>query len=59
LLIDLLKKSELSSLTKVELSSELIDDFLWKLSLINLDVLNVFSTIKLYLKDADWLLLIL
>lgn len=59
LLIDLLKKSEFGSLTEVELSSELIDDFLWELSLVNLDVLNVFSSIKLDLEDADWLLFLL
>ena len=59
LLIDLLKKSEFGSLTKVELSSKLIDNFLWELSLVNLDVLDVFSSIKLDLKDADWLLFLL
>ena len=59
MLIDLLKKSEFGSLTKVELSSKLIDNFLWELSLVNLDVLDVFSSIKLDLKDADWLLFLL
>ena len=59
MLIDLLKKSEFCSLAKVELSSELIDNFFWELSLVNLDVLNVFSSIKLDLEDADWLLLFL
>lgn len=59
LLIDLLKESELSSLTKIELSSELIDDLFWELSLVNLDVLDVLSTIELNLEDADWLLLLL
>jgi len=59
LLIDLLKKSEFCSLAKVELSSELIDNFFWELSLVNLDVLNVFSSIKLDLEDADWLLFLL
>ena len=59
MLVDLLKKSEFSSLTKVELSSELIDDLLWELSLIDLDVLNVLASVKLDLEDADWLLLLL
>ena len=59
MLIDLLKKSEFSSLTKVELSSELIDDLLWKLSFVNLDVLDVLSSIELDLKDANWLFLLL
>lgn len=59
MLIDLLKESELSSLTKIELSSELIDDLFWELSLVNLDVLDVLSTIELNLEDADWLLLLL
>ena len=57
MLIDLFKKSELSSLTKVELSSELIDDFFWELSLVDLDVLDVLASIELDLEDADWLLL--
>ena len=59
MLIDLLKKSEFGSLTKVELSSELIDNFLWELTLVNLNVLDVFSSIKLDLKYADWLLFLL
>lgn len=59
MLIDLLKESEFGSLTKVELSSELIDNFLWELTLVNLNVLDVFSSIKLDLKYADWLLFLL
>ena len=59
MLVDLLKKSEFGSLTKVELSSELIDNFLWELSLVNLDVLDVLTAVELHLKDANWLFFIL
>jgi hypothetical protein len=59
LLINLLEKSKLGSLAKVELSTELVNDLLWELSLVDLDVLDVLSTVKLDLEDADWLLLLL
>jgi len=56
LIINLVEQSVLGSLGKVELLAEFFDDILWELTLINLDVLDILAAIKLYLKDADWLL---
>lgn len=55
----MLKQSELGSLAKVELSAELINDLLWELTLVDLDVLDVLATLELDLEDADWLLFLL
>lgn len=56
MIINLVEQSVLGSLGKVELLAEFFDDILWELTLINLDVLDILAAIKLYLKDADWLL---
>jgi len=56
LIINLVEQSVFGSLGKVELLAEFLDDVLWELTLINLDVLDILAAIKLYLKDADWLL---
>jgi len=56
LIINLVEQSILGSLGKVELLAEFLDDVLWELTLIDLDVLDILAAIKLYLKDADWLL---
>ena len=55
MIVDLVEESVLGSLGEVELLAEFFDDVLWELTLINLDVLDILTAIKLYLQDANWL----
>lgn len=58
LLVDLLEESELGSLAKIELSAKLVNDFLWKLSFVYFDVLDVLSSIKLHFENANGFLIL-
>lgn len=56
MIIDLVEQSVLGSLREVELLTKFFDDVLWKLTLVDLDVLDILTAIKFDLKDADWFL---